>query len=108
MTEGQIGANRLQAPHRGVRVSRRAAIGSAVVVLGLAVALAVPALVANSGPQAAAVPAPAVPVAAAPAAAVPAPVLAPNIYGTAGPYRVTHGQTPVRPGIGMPWGRFAY
>ena len=39
MTAGQIGVNRLDAPHHGARSSRRVAIGSAVVVLGLAVAL---------------------------------------------------------------------
>jgi hypothetical protein len=125
MTAGQIGANRLDTPHRGARVSRRAAIGSAVVVLGLAVALAVPVLVANSGPQAAVVPsaaapavvvpapavaapAPAVPVPAPAVAApaVPAPVVAPpRVYG---PNPVTREQTPVRPGTGRSWSRFVY
>jgi hypothetical protein len=118
MTAGQIGANRLDTPHRGARVSRRAAIGSAVVILGLAVVLAVPALVTNNGPQPAAVPAaavpapavaapaPAVPVAAPAVAApaVPAPDLAPpSVYG---PNPATHEATPVRPWNGRSWGRF--
>ncbi|MEI8334604.1 MAG: hypothetical protein WCH74_12260 [Chloroflexota bacterium] len=109
MTAGQIGVNRLDAPHHGARSSRRVAIGSAVVVLGLAVALAVPALVANNGPQAAAAPAAAVPAAAAPAVAAPAPALAPpTVYVPAGPNPVTHEQTPARPGTGRSWGRFEY
>ena len=121
MTAGQIGANRLDTPHLRARSPRWAAIGAAVVVLGVAVALAVPALVANNGPQAAAVPAaavpavavpavavpaPAVPAPAVPAPAVPAPALAPpSVYG---PNPVTHEQTPVRPGTGRSWSRFAY
>lgn len=94
MTAGQIGVNRLDAPHHGARSSRRVAIGSAVVVLGLAVALAVPALVANNGPQAAAAPAPA--------------LAPPTVYVPAGPNPVTHEQTPARPGTGRSWGRFEY
>lgn len=116
MTAGQIGANSLDTPHRRARSPRWAAIGAAVVVLGVAVALAVPALVANNGPQpAAAVPVPA-PAVAAPAPAVPVPapaVAAPAVPAPAlappsvhGPNPVTREQTPVRPWNGRSWGRF--
>jgi hypothetical protein len=118
MTTGQIGANSLDTPHRRARSPRWAAIGAAIVVLGVAVALAVPALVANNGPQPAAVPAAAAsavpvpaPAVAAPASAVPvaapavpAPALAPpSVHG---PNPVTREQTPLRPWNGRSWGRF--
>ena len=123
MTAGQIGANSLDTPHRRARSPRWAAIGAAIVVLGVAVALAVPALVATNGPQPAAVPAAAAsavpapaPAVAAPAPAVPVPapaVAAPAVPAPAlapprvhGPNPVTREQTPVRPWNGRSWGRF--
>jgi hypothetical protein len=53
MTAGQLGANRLGTPRHVVRVSRRTAIGSFVLVVGLVLAIAVVTLVARSGPLAA-------------------------------------------------------
>ena len=49
MTAGQLGANRLGTPHHVVRVSRRTVIGSFVLIVGLALAIAVGTLVATSG-----------------------------------------------------------
>ncbi len=73
MTAGQLGANRLDTPHRGARPSRPTAIVSFLAILGVAVAITVTVLVTTGGPQAPAVPA-AVPTVAAPAPAVPAAV----------------------------------
>jgi hypothetical protein len=56
MTAGQLGANRLGTPRHVVRVSRRTAIGSFVLVVGLVLAIALVTLVtlvARSGPLAA-------------------------------------------------------
>lgn len=117
MTAGRISVNELQVPHRGTRPARRAAIGSIVVIVGLAVTLAMLAAVAYGGPRAATVPeadpAVALPAAptvsavptAAPATVVPAPTLVlPSVFGPAGPGRAPSDRIPGRPWPGRSWG----
>jgi hypothetical protein len=120
MTAGQLGAKRLDTPHHSARPSHRAVVVSTIVVLGLAIALAVPVLVANGGPRAAIAPAVAaptvvvpaaaaptvvVPAAAAPTVVAPAPALVlPSVFGPAIPNRVPTQRT----WPGRSWGRYAY
>ena len=122
MTAGRVGTSGLEAPHRGVRDSRRALLGSAVVIAGLMVVLVAPGMVATSGRQpatlpprdpAVAAPAVAAQVATPPAVAVPAvapsataewPVpVVPRVSATAGPSRPAD-RSPGRLWPGRSWG----
>jgi hypothetical protein len=102
MTAGQLEATGLEPASANARVPRRAAILSAVVIVTLAVAIAVPLLVVKS-PQPAVVPgaAPAsvVPV-APPTVAAPAPGLVlPSVFG---PVRQDRLPDPGGPGLRCP------
>ncbi len=120
MTAGRVGASGLEVPRRGVRLPRRAALGSAIAIVGLTVVLAVAVLVGTSGRQPATVPARApavaVPAATTPAQAVPAmtptatasaPVLVvPRVSGPTGPSRVPADGRPGRTWPVRSWGLY--
>lgn len=106
MTAGWIGASGSDAPHRDARVSRRTVVTAAVVILVVAVAIAVPVLLASadrpSEPAAPAVVAPAAPAVVLPTAAATAPALVlPSVFTPSRPKSVPpHGGPVLRcPGL---------